>query len=52
MGQQFFMQALQGKMSVKDALNKWQTEGDAALKAFKENPNAIPTGPNGISKEF
>lgn len=52
LGQQYFMQALQGKLTVKEALNKWQTDGDAALKQFKENPNSPPMGPRGISKEF
>jgi multiple sugar transport system substrate-binding protein len=51
LGQQDFMQALQGKMSVRDALKKWQTDGDAMLKQMKDNPTA-PIGPNGISKEM
>ncbi|WP_269432423.1 extracellular solute-binding protein [Gordoniibacillus kamchatkensis] len=50
LGQQNFMQALQGKMSVRDALKKWQTDGDAMLKQMKENPTG-PITPMGISAE-
>ncbi|MFC0213096.1 ABC transporter substrate-binding protein [Paenibacillus chartarius] len=50
LAQQNFMSALQGKISVRDALKKWQTDGDAMLKQLKENPTA-PIGPHGISAE-
>ncbi|MDQ1913045.1 extracellular solute-binding protein [Paenibacillus sp. GD4] len=34
-----FEEVSQGKMSVKDGLKKWQTEGDALLQSLKDNPN-------------
>jgi multiple sugar transport system substrate-binding protein len=47
-GRDQFMQALQGKIGVREALKKWQTDGDAMLQKIKENPTG-PIGPNGIS---
>ncbi|MNL83216.1 hypothetical protein D3C87_2107970 [compost metagenome] len=38
-GRQLFNDVAQGKMQVRDALKKWQTDGDAMLQQMKNNPN-------------
>lgn len=37
-GMQYFREALEGKVSVREALKKWQTEGNSVIKQIKENP--------------
>ncbi|MGG1553913.1 extracellular solute-binding protein [Paenibacillus ferrarius] len=39
-GRKLFADVLQGKMTAREALKKWQTDGDAMLKQMKENPGA------------
>lgn len=38
-GRRLFNDVADGKMQVRDALKKWQTDGDAMLQQIKENPN-------------
>ena len=53
MGVEYFKQAMEGKLEVREALKQWQTAGDAALQQIKENPNApIDIGPKPLSVEF
>jgi multiple sugar transport system substrate-binding protein len=39
-GRKLFADVLQGKITAREALKKWQTDGDAMLKQMKENPAA------------
>lgn len=39
LGQNEFMQALQGNKSIRDALKAWQTEGDSMMQQMKDNPD-------------
>ncbi|WP_248926554.1 ABC transporter substrate-binding protein [Paenibacillus hamazuiensis] len=39
-GRNVFQEVLQGKTGARDALKKWQSQGDAALQQLKDNPNA------------
>ncbi|MDF2927362.1 MAG: transporter substrate-binding protein [Paenibacillaceae bacterium] len=39
LGQQEYMQALQGNKSIRDALKSWQTQGDSMLQQMKDDPN-------------
>lgn len=39
LGRQAFEEAAQNKMTVREALKKWQTDGDAVLQQIKANPN-------------
>lgn len=48
MGMEYFKKALEGTVTVREALKEWQTAGDAALKQLKENPNAPIDGGGGI----
>ncbi|SDC76439.1 multiple sugar transport system substrate-binding protein [Paenibacillus sp. UNCCL117] len=53
-GARLFSEAAQGKMTVRDALKQWETEGNQMLQKIKDNPNgpidimppaaAMPTG--------
>jgi multiple sugar transport system substrate-binding protein len=47
-GRRLFNDVTQDKIQVREALKKWQTEGDAMLQQIKENPN----GPMGGGMEF
>ncbi|PZE22608.1 extracellular solute-binding protein [Paenibacillus xerothermodurans] len=38
-GRNLFNEAAQGKIGVREALKKWQTDGDAMLQQMKDNPN-------------
>jgi multiple sugar transport system substrate-binding protein len=38
-GRRMFNDVLQGKIQVREALKKWQTDGDAMLQQIKDNPN-------------
>ncbi|MEF3310277.1 extracellular solute-binding protein [Paenibacillus sp. GYB004] len=39
-GREYFKKAIEGNITVREALKEWQTAGDAALKQMKDNPNA------------
>ncbi|MBW7473610.1 extracellular solute-binding protein [Paenibacillus oenotherae] len=39
-GSQLFMEVIDGKKSVEEALKEWQTKGDALLQKMKEDPQA------------
>jgi multiple sugar transport system substrate-binding protein len=41
-GRQQFRSVLEGKVTAREALKQWQTQGEAMLKQMKENPNAAP----------
>ncbi|TDF96623.1 ABC transporter substrate-binding protein [Paenibacillus piri] len=43
-GRRLFNDVVQGKMQVREALKKWQTDGDAMLQQIQNNPNGIPGG--------
>jgi len=46
-GRRLFRDVVQGKISVRDALKRWQTEGDAAMKQMRESGTSqapIPLG--------
>lgn len=45
-GHQKLQQVMEGKLEVREALKQWQTEGDAMIQKFKENPNAQPDLPS------
>ncbi|MCS7459328.1 extracellular solute-binding protein [Paenibacillus doosanensis] len=47
-GHQLFNDVTQGKMQVRDALKKWQTDGDALLQKIKESPNGQINGNGGV----
>ncbi|WP_159884071.1 ABC transporter substrate-binding protein [Paenibacillus puerhi] len=38
-GARLFQEAAEGKMSVRDALKQWETEGNQMLQRIKDNPN-------------
>lgn len=42
-GRRLFEDASQDKIQIRDALKKWQTDGDAMLQQMKDNPNG-PVG--------
>jgi multiple sugar transport system substrate-binding protein len=41
-GQQKFQEVIEGKKEVRQALQEWQTEGDAMLQQMRENPEQMP----------
>ncbi|NHN28572.1 ABC transporter substrate-binding protein [Paenibacillus agricola] len=43
-GHRLFNDVVQDKIQVRDALKKWQTEGDAALQQMKDNPGGAVGG--------
>ncbi|MNI71635.1 hypothetical protein D3C73_1275170 [compost metagenome] len=47
-GQQLLQKVVKGEITVKDALKKWQTEGDVMLQQMKDNPDA-QINPMGMS---
>jgi multiple sugar transport system substrate-binding protein len=44
-GRQQLLNVLQGKITAREGLKQWQTQGDAMLKQMKDNPNGIPGQP-------
>ncbi|MCR8634902.1 ABC transporter substrate-binding protein [Paenibacillus radicis (ex Xue et al. 2023)] len=46
-GRRLFNDVTQGKIQVRDALKKWQTDGDAMLQQLKNNPDGPINGGRG-----
>jgi len=49
-GQQKFQEVLKGEKEVRQALQEWQTEGDAMLAQMREDPNFMGDGGIGIPR--
>jgi multiple sugar transport system substrate-binding protein len=46
-GRQQFQSVLQGKITAREGLKQWQTQGDLMLKQIKDNPN-VPIQPKAV----